>query len=104
MATKAVLPRRADPTELKAVFDKYASVKKNDERFMSPQDFVSRFLHAHTDIQLSNEATKLLAGVMDQKKDGLVSCITLSAISVRKSDGLCKMKPKYLFIVRILTS
>uniref|UniRef100_A0A3Q1GTW3 Solute carrier family 25 member 13 n=1 Tax=Acanthochromis polyacanthus TaxID=80966 RepID=A0A3Q1GTW3_9TELE len=70
---QAVLPRRADPTELKAIFEKYASVKKNDDCFMSPQDFVSRFLHAHTDIQLSDEATKLLAGVVDQKKDGLIS-------------------------------
>lgn len=125
---QAVLPRRADPTELKAIFEKvgfylsifcflfcvcflskklftyhsiyacfvrkketedskaqhaslclylffslqYASVKKNDECFMLPEDFVSRFLHAHTDIRLSNEATKLLAGVVDQKKDGLV--------------------------------
>lgn len=51
----------------------YASIKKNDEHFMSPQDFVSRFLHAHTDIHLSDEATKLLAGVVDQKKDGFVS-------------------------------
>lgn len=50
----------------------YASIKKNEEYFMSPQDFVSRFLHAHTDIWLSDEATKLLAGVVDQKKDGLV--------------------------------
>ncbi|GLD57849.1 calcium-binding mitochondrial carrier protein Aralar2 isoform X2, partial [Lates japonicus] len=73
MAAKAVLPRRADPTELKGIFEKYASVKKNDEHFMSPQDFVSRFLHAHTDIRLSDEATKLLAGVVDQKKDGLIS-------------------------------
>uniref|UniRef100_A0A3B5AXY7 Calcium-binding mitochondrial carrier protein Aralar2-like n=1 Tax=Stegastes partitus TaxID=144197 RepID=A0A3B5AXY7_9TELE len=70
---QAVLPRRADPTELKAIFEKYASVKKNDDYFMSPHDFVSRFLHAHTDIQLSDEATKLLAGVVDQKKDGLIS-------------------------------
>uniref|UniRef100_A0A8D0CY58 Solute carrier family 25 member 13 n=1 Tax=Sander lucioperca TaxID=283035 RepID=A0A8D0CY58_SANLU len=70
---QTVLPRRADPTALKAIFEKYASVKKNDECFMSPQDFVSRFLHAHTDIQLSDEATKLLAGVVDQKKDGLIS-------------------------------
>uniref|UniRef100_A0A4W6EN47 Solute carrier family 25 member 13 n=1 Tax=Lates calcarifer TaxID=8187 RepID=A0A4W6EN47_LATCA len=70
---QAVLPRRADPTELKGIFEKYASVKKNDEHFMSPQDFVSRFLHAHTDIRLSDEATKLLAGVVDQKKDGLIS-------------------------------
>uniref|UniRef100_A0A3Q0QSS8 Solute carrier family 25 member 13 n=1 Tax=Amphilophus citrinellus TaxID=61819 RepID=A0A3Q0QSS8_AMPCI len=70
---QAVLPRRADPTELKAIFEKYASVKKNGEYFMSPQDFVSRFLHPHTDIWLSDEATKLLAGVVDQKKDGLIS-------------------------------
>ncbi|XP_029918893.1 calcium-binding mitochondrial carrier protein Aralar1 isoform X1 [Myripristis murdjan] len=73
MAAKAVLPRRADPTELKAIFEKYASVKKNDECFMSPQDFVTRFLHAHTDIRLSDEATALLTGVVDQKKDGLIS-------------------------------
>uniref|UniRef100_A0A667ZFE3 Solute carrier family 25 member 13 n=1 Tax=Myripristis murdjan TaxID=586833 RepID=A0A667ZFE3_9TELE len=51
----------------------YASVKKNDECFMSPQDFVTRFLHAHTDIRLSDEATALLTGVVDQKKDGLIS-------------------------------
>ncbi|XP_010787347.1 calcium-binding mitochondrial carrier protein Aralar2-like [Notothenia coriiceps] len=73
MAGKAVLPRRADPTELKAIFEKYANVKKNEESFMSPQDFVSRFLHAHTDIRLLDEAAKLLAGVVDQKKDGLIS-------------------------------
>ncbi|KAM9738250.1 electrogenic aspartate/glutamate antiporter SLC25A13, mitochondrial isoform 2-T2 [Menidia menidia] len=73
MAAKAVLPRRADPTELKAIFEKYASIKKNEDSFMSPYDFVERFLHAHTDIQLSDEATKLLAGVVDQKKDGLIS-------------------------------
>ncbi|KAJ4928575.1 hypothetical protein JOQ06_016366, partial [Pogonophryne albipinna] len=73
LRTIAVLPRRADPTELKAIFEKYANVKKNEESFMSPQDFVSRFLHAHTDIRLSDEAAKLLAGVVDQKKDGLIS-------------------------------
>uniref|UniRef100_A0A6Q2YKC6 EF-hand domain-containing protein n=1 Tax=Esox lucius TaxID=8010 RepID=A0A6Q2YKC6_ESOLU len=51
----------------------YASVQKNDEHFMSPVDFVTRFLHEHTDIKLSDEATLLLAGVVDQKKDGLIS-------------------------------
>lgn len=50
----------------------YASIKKNEEYFMSAQDFMSRFLHAHTDILLTNEATNLLAGVVDQKKDGSV--------------------------------
>uniref|UniRef100_A0A8C1YVG6 Solute carrier family 25 member 13 n=1 Tax=Cyprinus carpio TaxID=7962 RepID=A0A8C1YVG6_CYPCA len=51
----------------------YASVERNGEYFMSPEDFVSRFLHALTDIKLSKEATVLLAGVVDQTKDGLIS-------------------------------
>lgn len=63
----------------------YASVKKNEEFFMSPDDFVGRFLHAHTNIRLSDEATKLLAGVVDQKKDGLVSCVTADTIYIHVS-------------------
>uniref|UniRef100_A0A672T4V5 Solute carrier family 25 member 13 n=1 Tax=Sinocyclocheilus grahami TaxID=75366 RepID=A0A672T4V5_SINGR len=51
----------------------YASVEKNGEYYMSPEDFASRFLHAQTDIKLSKEATVLLAGVVDQTKDGLIS-------------------------------
>ncbi|CAL8294259.1 unnamed protein product [Merluccius merluccius] len=51
----------------------YASIKKNDDLFMCPEDFVTQFLHAHTDIRLSQGATTLLAGVVDQKKDGLIS-------------------------------
>uniref|UniRef100_A0A8C2JR69 Solute carrier family 25 member 13 n=1 Tax=Cyprinus carpio TaxID=7962 RepID=A0A8C2JR69_CYPCA len=65
--------KRADPAELKSIFSKYASVERNGEYFMSPEDFVSRFLHALTDIKLSKEATVLLAGVVDQTKDGLIS-------------------------------
>ncbi|XP_041933526.1 calcium-binding mitochondrial carrier protein Aralar2 isoform X1 [Alosa alosa] len=73
MTAKVVLPRRADPAELKVIFLKYASINKNDEHYMSPEDFVSRFLHAHTDTRLSREATALLAGVVDQTKNGLIS-------------------------------
>ncbi|XP_058609137.1 electrogenic aspartate/glutamate antiporter SLC25A13, mitochondrial isoform X2 [Onychostoma macrolepis] len=68
-----VMIKRADPAELKSIFLKYASVEKNGEHYMSPEDFVSKFLHAQTDIQLSKEATGLLAGVVDQTKDGLIS-------------------------------
>ncbi|XP_067282688.1 electrogenic aspartate/glutamate antiporter SLC25A13, mitochondrial isoform X2 [Pseudorasbora parva] len=72
MAAK-VLIKRADPADLKSIFLKYASVEKNGEHYMSPEDFVSKFLHAQTDIRLSKEATVLLAGVLDQTKDGLIS-------------------------------
>uniref|UniRef100_A0A8B9KIN4 Solute carrier family 25 member 13 n=1 Tax=Astyanax mexicanus TaxID=7994 RepID=A0A8B9KIN4_ASTMX len=51
----------------------YASIEKNGEHYMSPEDFVSRFLHAHTDISLSKEGTALLAGVVNQTKNGLIS-------------------------------
>uniref|UniRef100_A0A673HME6 Solute carrier family 25 member 13 n=1 Tax=Sinocyclocheilus rhinocerous TaxID=307959 RepID=A0A673HME6_9TELE len=68
-----VMIKRADPAELKSIFLKYASVEKNGENFMSREDFVSKFLHAQTDIQLSKEATGLMAGVVDQTKDGLIS-------------------------------
>ncbi|XP_028672887.1 electrogenic aspartate/glutamate antiporter SLC25A13, mitochondrial [Erpetoichthys calabaricus] len=73
MATKVVLPKRADPAELKSIFYKYATVKKNEEYFMSPEDFVSHFLFQNTNIQLSKKAVELLAGVVDQKKNGLIS-------------------------------
>ena len=53
----------------------YASIKNNDGSFMSPEDFVTQFLYAHTDIRLSEGATTLLAGVVDQKKDGFVFCL-----------------------------
>uniref|UniRef100_A0AAY4DLL7 EF-hand domain-containing protein n=1 Tax=Denticeps clupeoides TaxID=299321 RepID=A0AAY4DLL7_9TELE len=51
----------------------YASIQKDGNCYMSPEDFVSRFLHAHTDVRLSKEAIALLAGVVDQTKDGLIS-------------------------------
>lgn len=57
----------------------YDSVEKNGEHYMSPEDFVSKFLHAQTDIQFSKEATGLLAGVVDQTKDGLVF-ISIAAV------------------------
>ncbi|KAJ8267539.1 hypothetical protein COCON_G00127110 [Conger conger] len=73
MTAKVVFPRRADPAELKSIFLKYASIQKNEEHFMSPEDFVSRFLYVHTGVRLSQEAVVLLAGVVDQTKDGLIS-------------------------------
>ncbi|XP_016312121.1 LOW QUALITY PROTEIN: calcium-binding mitochondrial carrier protein Aralar2-like [Sinocyclocheilus anshuiensis] len=72
MAAKVMI-KRAAPAELKSIFLKYASVEKNGEYYMSPEDFASRFIHAQTDIKLSKEATVLLAGVVDQTKDGLIS-------------------------------
>ncbi len=47
---------------------------------MSPENFVSKFLLTQTDIQLSKESTGLLAGDVDQTKDGLVF-ISIAAVT-----------------------
>ncbi|XP_078519847.1 electrogenic aspartate/glutamate antiporter SLC25A13, mitochondrial [Lissotriton helveticus] len=73
MAAKVVLTKRADPAELKTIFIKYASVEKNGEFFMSPNDFVKRYLNLAADVDPNPKTLQLLAGVVDQTKDGLIS-------------------------------
>ncbi|XP_057288882.1 electrogenic aspartate/glutamate antiporter SLC25A13, mitochondrial isoform X1 [Pezoporus wallicus] len=65
--------KRADPAELKTIFLKYASVEKNGEFFMSPNDFVTRYLKIIGDGLPNASTVQLLAGVVDQTKDGLIS-------------------------------
>uniref|UniRef100_A0A8C3E4Z1 Solute carrier family 25 member 13 n=1 Tax=Corvus moneduloides TaxID=1196302 RepID=A0A8C3E4Z1_CORMO len=73
MAAKVALTKRADPAELKTIFLKYASVEKNGEFFMSPNDFVTRYLKIIGDGLPNASTVQLLAGVVDQTKDGLIS-------------------------------
>ncbi|XP_069715779.1 electrogenic aspartate/glutamate antiporter SLC25A13, mitochondrial isoform X2 [Phaenicophaeus curvirostris] len=73
MAAKVTLTKRADPAELKTIFLKYASVEKNGEFFMSPNDFVTRYLKITGDGLPNASTVQLLAGVVDQTKDGLIS-------------------------------
>ncbi|XP_053118684.1 electrogenic aspartate/glutamate antiporter SLC25A13, mitochondrial isoform X1 [Hemicordylus capensis] len=67
------LTKRADPAELKTIFLKYASVEKNGEFYMSPNDFVTRFLKIIGDGVPNPNTVQLLGGVVDQTKDGLIS-------------------------------
>ncbi|XP_075683858.1 electrogenic aspartate/glutamate antiporter SLC25A13, mitochondrial [Rhinoderma darwinii] len=73
MAAKVALTKRADPAELKTIFVKYASVEKDGEHFMSPFDFVRRYLNITGDGEPNPKTIQLLAGVVDQTKDGLIS-------------------------------
>ncbi|NXX47510.1 CMC2 protein, partial [Tricholaema leucomelas] len=59
---------------LNVVFtSQYASVEKNGEFFMSPNDFVTRYLKIIGDGLPNASTVQLLAGVVDQTKDGLIS-------------------------------
>ncbi|XP_030887008.1 calcium-binding mitochondrial carrier protein Aralar2-like isoform X2 [Leptonychotes weddellii] len=72
-AAKVVLTKRADPAELRTIFLKYASIEKNGEFFMSPNDFVTRYLNIFGESQPNPKTVELLSGVVDQTKDGLIS-------------------------------
>ncbi|XP_068950581.1 electrogenic aspartate/glutamate antiporter SLC25A13, mitochondrial [Petaurus breviceps papuanus] len=72
-AAKVTLTKRADPSELRTIFLKYASVEKNGEFFMSPNDFINRYLNIFGDCQPNPETVELLGSVVDQTKDGLIS-------------------------------
>lgn len=62
--------KRADPAELRSIFLQYASVEKDGEHYMTPEDFVQKYLGLYTDPRYNPKTVQLLAGVADQTKDG----------------------------------
>lgn len=59
----------------------YASVvDKDGERFMTPGDFVQRYLGLHTQIHHNPKTVQLIAAVADTTKDGYVLTHTLTHI------------------------
>ncbi|XP_044222829.1 calcium-binding mitochondrial carrier protein Aralar1-like [Thunnus albacares] len=73
MAVKVQATKRADPHDLKTIFLKYASVVEDGEHYMTPKDFVQRYLGLHTQPQHNPKTVGLIAGVADTTKDGLIS-------------------------------
>ncbi|KAM6131923.1 LOW QUALITY PROTEIN: electrogenic aspartate/glutamate antiporter SLC25A12, mitochondrial [Phoenicopterus ruber ruber] len=73
MAVKVQSTKRADPAELRNIFLQYASVEKDGEHYMTPEDFVQKYLGLYTDPRYNPKTVQLLAGVADQTKDGLIS-------------------------------
>ncbi|XP_048517055.1 calcium-binding mitochondrial carrier protein Aralar1 isoform X3 [Dendroctonus ponderosae] len=65
--------KRANPVQLQDIFNKYASIEKNGEKFMTPDDFVIRFLGLLNDKDFNADTVRLLAGIVDTSKDGLIS-------------------------------
>ncbi|XP_062389795.1 electrogenic aspartate/glutamate antiporter SLC25A12, mitochondrial-like [Sardina pilchardus] len=74
MAVKVQSTKRADPHELKEIFLKHASVTDTDgENYMTPGDFVQKYLGLHTEPNHNPDTLQLIAGVADTTKDGLIS-------------------------------
>lgn len=65
--------KRASTDKLREVFRRYASVEKNGEFFMTSDDFVRKYLQLFTETAFNEESVKLLGGIADTSKDGLIS-------------------------------
>ncbi|XP_014255281.1 calcium-binding mitochondrial carrier protein Aralar1 isoform X2 [Cimex lectularius] len=66
-------PKRASTVKLQEIFNKHAHVKKNGELYMSSSDFIRGFLGLLSHENYNEQSLKLLAGIVDTSKDGLIS-------------------------------
>nr|CAD7419434.1 unnamed protein product [Timema poppensis] len=71
--TSAGYLKRAKAEKLHEVFLKFASKEVNGEKFMTAADFVQNYLGLYSDANFNPESVKLLAGIVDTSKDGLIS-------------------------------
>ena len=73
----AVVPvhnvKRAGSEKLRQIFDKYVSITRQGDKFMTPDDFVRKFLGLYPDENFDPETVRLLGSVADTSKDGLIS-------------------------------
>ncbi|XP_023712752.1 calcium-binding mitochondrial carrier protein Aralar1 isoform X3 [Cryptotermes secundus] len=65
--------KRAKTDRLRDIFNKYATKEKNGEKYMTPADFVQKYLGLYSDANFNSDSVKLLAGIVDTSKDGLIS-------------------------------
>ncbi|XP_023349419.1 calcium-binding mitochondrial carrier protein Aralar1 [Eurytemora carolleeae] len=65
--------KRASTGELKEIFDKYASLTVEGDKFMTDEDFVIRYLGLLPEKDYNKESLHLLCGVLDQSKEGRIS-------------------------------
>ncbi|BFF93092.1 calcium-binding mitochondrial carrier protein Aralar1 [Drosophila madeirensis] len=65
--------KRAGTDKLREVFLKYASLQRDEEQYMTSEDFVRRFLGLFSEAAFNDDSVRLLAGIADTSKDGLIS-------------------------------
>lgn len=65
--------KRANTDKLNEIFNKYATVEKEGVRYMTSDDFIRGYLGILASDNANAESVRLLAGIVDTSKDGLIS-------------------------------
>ncbi|KRT85359.1 HLH domain-containing protein [Oryctes borbonicus] len=64
---------RSKKDKLQEIFEKYASIEENGHKYMTPEDFVVKFLGLYEPGSSNTEVIHLLASAVDYKKTGRIS-------------------------------
>ncbi|KAI6195726.1 Calcium-binding carrier protein Aralar1 [Aphelenchoides besseyi] len=64
---------RANFDKLREIFEAYASIDRNNKKYMTDTDFVQKYLGLYTDENYNRETVRLIASAADTSKDGLIS-------------------------------
>ncbi|CAH8853897.1 unnamed protein product [Trichobilharzia szidati] len=64
---------KSNTESLRSVFNKYASVNTNGQLYMTPKDFVVRYLHLFDEENYNDSSVACIASAADTTKDGLIS-------------------------------
>ncbi|XP_040564694.1 electrogenic aspartate/glutamate antiporter Aralar, mitochondrial isoform X2 [Lepeophtheirus salmonis] len=65
--------KRADQNHLKVIFEKYSTGKVDGEAYMTDKDFLVNFLDLLPVENFNKNSARLLCGILDTSKDGLIS-------------------------------
>lgn len=60
--------KRANTEKLQSIFNRYASVEVQGERYMTPDDLIRKFLGLYDHPNHNPKSVKLLAGIIDTSK------------------------------------
>jgi len=75
--------KRADTDQLRAIFDKYATAKIDGETYMTEEDFLVGYLKFFPEKDYNKDSAKVLCGILDQRKDGVISFNEFAAFEGR---------------------
>ncbi|CAH8580141.1 unnamed protein product [Heterobilharzia americana] len=64
---------KTDTESLRSVFNKYASINANGQLYMTPKDFVIRYLRLFNEENYNDLSVNCIASAADITKDGLIS-------------------------------
>ncbi|CAH8570971.1 unnamed protein product [Schistosoma margrebowiei] len=64
---------KSNTEDLRSVFNKYASVSKNGQMYMTPKDFAVKYLRLFNEENYNVSSVNCIASAADTTKDGLIS-------------------------------